>query len=170
MIHVRSKIRHEETPVYLQHELRLWLVIQFSQQRQISRAAVQIEVIRLVAVGDSVSGWRNSWWRNSWSTSSTRRSCRKTENRRTSLHPTRDASVSDAASPKFWEGSNILTLSEQQYLVLDTASWSTKQQDMLEILGGMVIFTPLATPTLSAQALAKYKADFWFRIEAYYLD
>jgi len=37
-------------------------------------------------------------------------------------------------------------------------------------LGGMVIFTPLATPTLSAQALAKYKADFWFRIEAYYLD
>jgi len=41
---------------------------------------------------------------------------------------------------------------------------------MLEILGGMVIFTPLATPTLSAQALAKYKADFWFRIEAYYLD
>jgi len=63
-----------------------------------------------------------------------------------------------------------LTLSEQQYLVLDTASRSTKQQDMLEILGEMVIFTPLATPTLSAQALAKYKADFWFRIEAYYLD
>jgi len=48
---------------------------------------------------------------------------------------------SGVASSKFWEGPNLLTLSEQQYLVWDTASQSTKRQSMLEIFRGM---TPLA--------------------------
>jgi len=38
-------------------------------------------------------------------------------------------------SPQRWDGPNILTLSELQYLVWDTASRSAKRQDMLEILG-----------------------------------
>jgi len=37
------------------------------------------------------------------------------------------------ASPKFWKGPNILTSSEQQYLVWVTASQNKKQQDMAEI-------------------------------------
>jgi len=40
------------------------------------------------------------------------------------------------ASPKFWEGSIILTSGEQQYLFWDTAFQSKNRQDMLEILGG----------------------------------
>jgi len=43
--------------------------------------------------------------------------------------------LSSAASPKFWQGSIILTLSKQQHFVWDTASQSTKRQDTLEILG-----------------------------------
>jgi len=39
---------------------------------------------------------------------------------------------------------NILTLSKQQYLIWDTAFWSTKQQDMLEIWGGLLPPFPLA--------------------------
>jgi len=39
------------------------------------------------------------------------------------------------ASPKFWEGPNIFNLREQEYLDWDTASRSTKRQDMLDIWG-----------------------------------
>jgi len=39
---------------------------------------------------------------------------------------------SDVANPKIWEGPNILTSSEQQSLLWDTTSRSTKRQDMLE--------------------------------------
>jgi len=46
-----------------------------------------------------------------------------------------------AASPKFWEGPIILTLSKQQYFVWDTAFESTKQQ---YILDGP--FEPVAMP------------------------
>jgi len=49
---------------------------------------------------------------------------------------------SSVASPKFWEGSKILTLSKQQYLIWVTASQSTKQQDMLEIYEGMSTMAP----------------------------
>ena len=41
--------------------------------------------------------------------------------------------ASSVASPKFWEGPNILNLNEQHYFVLDTASQSSKRQDMLEL-------------------------------------
>jgi len=37
------------------------------------------------------------------------------------------------SQPKIFGVGNILTLSEQQYLVWDAASQSTKCQDMLEI-------------------------------------
>jgi len=46
------------------------------------------------------------------------------------------------ASPKFWEEPNILSLSEQQYLTWDTASRSTRQQYLLEILGSHGPFGP----------------------------
>jgi len=39
---------------------------------------------------------------------------------------------SSVASPKFWEP-NILSLSEQQYLVWDTVSRSTRQQHVLDL-------------------------------------
>jgi len=39
-----------------------------------------------------------------------------------------------------------LTLNEQQHFVWDTASQSTKQQDMLEIWGTWPPWAPLATP------------------------
>jgi len=41
--------------------------------------------------------------------------------------------IHNSSVAKIWEGLNILTLSEQQYLVWDTASQRTKQQDKLEI-------------------------------------
>jgi len=44
--------------------------------------------------------------------------------------------ASGVASPKFVWGANLLTFSEQHYFVWDTASQSTKWQDMLEIWGG----------------------------------
>jgi len=44
-------------------------------------------------------------------------------------------SSSGVASPKFWEGLNILTLSQQQYLDWYTTSRNTKQQNMLEVWG-----------------------------------
>jgi len=39
------------------------------------------------------------------------------------------------SQPKVFGGPNTLTLSEQQYFVWDTASQSTKPQDMLDIWG-----------------------------------
>jgi len=47
------------------------------------------------------------------------------------------------SQPKFWMRLNSLTLSKQQYFVWDTASQSTKLQDMLEIWRGMA---PVAPP------------------------
>ena len=48
--------------------------------------------------------------------------------------------ASSVTSPKF--RSNILTLSEQQYFVWDTASISTKRQDVLDIWGAWAICPP----------------------------
>ena len=45
--------------------------------------------------------------------------------------------------PKFREGPNILTSNEKQYFCLDTASRSTKRQDMLEISGARPPWAPL---------------------------
>jgi len=44
-------------------------------------------------------------------------------------------SYSGLDSPKLGGGENGVTLSEQLYLVWDTASQSTKWQDMLEMFG-----------------------------------
>jgi len=41
--------------------------------------------------------------------------------------------IQNSIVAKIWEGLNILTSSEQQYLAWDTASQRTKQQDELEI-------------------------------------
>ena len=49
---------------------------------------------------------------------------------------------SSVARPKRWEGPTLLTSSEQQYLVWDTASRSTKRQDILELLGSHGLFAP----------------------------
>jgi len=49
---------------------------------------------------------------------------------------------SSVSSPKILEGSNILTLRKQQYFVWDTASQSTKRQDLLELWGAMALFPP----------------------------
>jgi len=49
---------------------------------------------------------------------------------------------SGVASPKFWEGSNILLLSEQQNFVWDIVSRSTNRQKMLENFGGMDLLAP----------------------------
>jgi len=62
-----------------------------------------------------------------------------------------------------WEGSNILTLSEQQYLVWHTVSQSTKRQDMLEISGGGGgTLASLATPMVESAFLHDL---FWFKPE-----
>ena len=50
------------------------------------------------------------------------------------------------AVPKKIFGANILNLSEQQYLVWDTESWSTKQQDMSEIWRAWPLLPTLVTP------------------------
>jgi len=53
-----------------------------------------------------------------------------------------------------WAGPNTSNLSEQQYFVCDTASQSTKQQDMLEICG--------ACPPLTSSRLRLY--FLWLRM------
>jgi len=60
-------------------------------------------------------------------------------------HNIRGFTESSLASPKFWEGPNILTLCEQQYFVWVTASHSTKRQNMLELFCGLTFSLPLAT-------------------------
>jgi len=54
----------------------------------------------------------------------------------------------------------MLTLSEQQYFVWDTASQSTKWQGMLEIffLGGMA---PLAALMCALDAIISFCSVFW---------
>jgi len=55
--------------------------------------------------------------------------------------------TSSEASSKIFGGPNIFTLSEKQLFVWDTASQSTKRQDMLEIREGPWPFgPPAATP------------------------
>jgi len=51
--------------------------------------------------------------------------------------------VSGVASPRFFGGTNMLTSSEQQYFVWDTACQSTKRQDMQKKFGGYGPLAPL---------------------------
>jgi len=51
--------------------------------------------------------------------------------------------VEHVASPKFSERANISTLSERKYFVWETTSQSSKQQDMLEIVGRGSLATPM---------------------------
>jgi len=46
------------------------------------------------------------------------------------------------SQPKILGGQNLLILSEQQYVVRDTASQSTERQDMLEIGRGTAPLSP----------------------------
>jgi len=62
-------------------------------------------------------------------------------------HTTVALTISSVASPKYWEVPNVLTLSEQQHFVSDTASQSTKRQVMLEIWGEWTP-CPAASPSL----------------------
>jgi len=43
--------------------------------------------------------------------------------------------ISSVAKQNFCEGPNLLTLSEQLYLVWAPASWTTKRQDLLALEG-----------------------------------
>jgi len=68
-----------------------------------------------------------------------------------------DAWISGLAKPKIWEWPNISTLSEQQYLVWDTASRNTKQQDMPKFWGD---YGPLATP-ICLDSLSNSCSHLW---------
>ena len=66
---------------------------------------------------------------------------------------------SSVAKPNFLGRPNTLKLSEKQYFVPDTASQSTKWQDMLAIWGGMAPLAPLSTPVVAKKKKEQYLLD-----------
>jgi len=62
------------------------------------------------------------------------------------MHELSTVVTSSVASPKKILEPNLLTLSEQQYFVWDATFQSTKQQDILAVLGACPFCPSLATP------------------------
>ena len=78
---------------------------------------------------------------------------------------------SSLTSPKFWERPNILTSSEQQYFVWDTASQSTKRQDVLEVARhcppgyGYVSYHAIKQPLPSHRVLDRFVESCYIKAE-----
>jgi len=69
-----------------------------------------------------------------------------------------------------FRGANILTLSEQQYFVWDTASQSMEREDMLNIFGAHGLLCPPGYACAQMAVPAARRGDFNNSLRVYELD